>query len=137
MYFFCFRKPVNSKFAAKTTKRKLEILSFLAEKLPKRLIFYRPYDKSEEDEISRSEFYYPEDLETSNVETESGTGESQEAIDDFIKKKKCVKTNRQMATDLKTLLHSTNCKVTVWQMRELKSYLRRSLTTSCPLKYFL
>ena len=33
-------------------------------------------------------------------------------------------------------LFSTNCKVTIRQMRELKPYLRRSLTT-CPLKYFL
>ena len=57
-------------------------------KLPKRLIFYRAYDNNEEDEFSRSEFYYPEDLKTSNVETKSGIGESQEAIGDFIKKAK-------------------------------------------------
>ena len=81
------------------------MISFFAEKLPKRLIFYRAYDKNEEDEFSRSEFYYPEDLETSNVETESGIGESQEAIDDFLKKQKRTNTNKQMATDLKTLLH--------------------------------
>ena len=36
-----------------------------AKKLPKRLIFYRAYIKNEEDEYSRSEFCYPEDLETS------------------------------------------------------------------------
>ena len=53
----------------------------------------------------KRKFYYPEDLGTSNVETESGIGESQEAIDDFIKKQKCANTNKQMATDLKTLLH--------------------------------
>ena len=38
----------------------------------------------EEDEHSPSEFYYPEDLETFDVETETGITESQEAIDDFI-----------------------------------------------------
>ncbi len=45
-------------------------------------------NKNEEDEYSRSEFYYPEDLETFNVKTESGIGESREAIDDFIKESK-------------------------------------------------
>ena len=38
----------------------------------------------EEDEHSPCEFYYPEDLETFDVETETGITESQEAIDDFI-----------------------------------------------------
>ena len=41
--------------------------------------FYRVYNTDEEVEYSRSEFYYPEDLETSNVETETGIGESHEA----------------------------------------------------------
>ena len=43
------------------------------------------------DEYSPSEFYYFEDLETSNVETETGNGGSQEAMNDFIlnKQKKC------------------------------------------------
>ena len=43
----------------------------------------------EEDEYLSSKFYYSEDLEASNVETETGIGESQdiqEAIDDFINK---------------------------------------------------
>ena len=35
----------------------------------------------EENEHSPSEFYYPEDLETFDVETETGITESQEAID--------------------------------------------------------
>ena len=35
----------------------------------------------EEDEHSTSEFYFPEDLETFDVETETGITESQEAID--------------------------------------------------------
>ena len=77
------------------------MLSFFAKKLPKRLIFYRAYNKNEEDEYSRSEFYYPEDLETSNVKTKSGIGASREAMDDFIKKQKSPK----MATDVNTLLH--------------------------------
>ena len=42
----------------------------------------------EEDEHSPSEFYYPEDLETFDVETETGITESQEAIDDFINQQK-------------------------------------------------
>ena len=86
--FFCFRKPANSNFATKTTKRKRVNALIFAKKLPKRLIFYRAYNKNEEDEYSQSEFYYPEDLETSNVKTQSGIGQSREAIDDYIKKKK-------------------------------------------------
>jgi len=44
----------------------------------------------EEDQYSLSEFYYPEGVETSDVKTETGIRESQEAIDDFInKQKKC------------------------------------------------
>ena len=74
-------------------------------KLPKRLIFYRAYNKNEEDEYSWGKFYYPEDLETSNVKTQSGIGEIREAIDDFIKKQKSANTNKKMATDLNTLLH--------------------------------
>ena len=44
--------------------------------------------------------FYPEDLETSDVETESGTGERREAIDDFMKKQKSANKNKKMATDL-------------------------------------
>ena len=44
-------------------KKRVNALIF-AKKLPKRLIFYRAYNKNEEDEYSRREFYYPEDLET-------------------------------------------------------------------------
>ena len=70
------------------------------------MIFYRAYNKNEEDKYARSEFYYPEDLETSiNAKTESGIGESREAIDDFIKTKKIPNTNKKMAADLNTLLH--------------------------------
>ena len=62
--YFCFRKPANSNFATKTTKRKCANALIFSKKLPKRLIFYRAYSKNEEDEYSQSEFYYPEDLET-------------------------------------------------------------------------
>ena len=82
------------------------------------MIFYRAYNKNEEDEHSRSEFFYPEDLETSNVKTQSGIGEIREAIDDFGKKQKSANTNKTMATDLNTCFFSTNGKVTVWQMKD-------------------
>ena len=44
--------------------------------------------------------FYPEDLETSNVETESGIGERREAIHDFMKKQKSANKNKKKATDL-------------------------------------
>ena len=75
-----FRKLANSLFATKSTKEKR--VSTLI--LPQRLASYR----AKEDEYSPSEFYYPEELETSNVETETGISKSQEAIDDFINKQK-------------------------------------------------
>jgi len=87
-----------------------------------------------EDEYSPSEFYCPWDLEMSNVETETGISESQEAIDDFINKRKSVNTNKKTATDLNTLLHyledngMTN--------ERIKAYLRWSLTIFCPI-FFL
>jgi len=59
-----------------------------------------------EDEYSPSEFYYLEDLETSDVETETGISESQEAIDDFINKQKSANTNKKTATDMNTLLRN-------------------------------
>ena len=68
-------------------------LSFFAKKLPKRLIFYRAYNKNEEDEYSQSEFYYAEDLKTSTVKTGSGIDECRGAIDDFMKQK-CANTNK-------------------------------------------
>ena len=103
--FFVFEsQQIYSNCATKTTKIK-HVNALIFAKLPKRWIFYRAYNKYEEDKYSRSEFYYPEDLETSNVKTESGIGESREAIDDFIKKQKGPSTNKKMATDLNTLLH--------------------------------
>ena len=56
--------------------------------------------------IHEANFITLEDLETSNVKTESSIGESREAIDDFIKKRKSPNTNKKMAADLNTLLHS-------------------------------
>ena len=96
VYFFGFRKPRRQ---IQTTKRKRSNTLIFAKKLPKRLIFYRAYNKNEEHKYSRSEFYYPEDL---NAETYSGIGERQ---DDFIKKQKNANTNKKMATDPNTLLH--------------------------------
>ena len=58
----------------------------------------------EEDEHSPSEFYYPEDLETFDVETETGITESQEAIDDFINQQKSANANKKTATDMNTLV---------------------------------
>ena len=49
----------------------------------------------EEDEHSPSEFYYPEDLETFDVETETGITESQEAIDDFINQQESATQTRR------------------------------------------
>ena len=56
--------------------------------------------------IHDANFITLEDLETSNGKTESSIGESREAIDDFIKKRKSPNKNKKMATDLNTLLHS-------------------------------
>jgi len=59
----------------------------------------------EEDEYLPSKFYCPEDLETSDVTTEIGISESQEAIDDFyMNKQKSTNTNKKAATDMNTLL---------------------------------
>ena len=57
-----------------------------------------------EDEHSPSEFYYSEDLQTFDVEKETGITESQETIDDFINQQKSTNTNKKTATDMNTLL---------------------------------
>ena len=72
-----------------TKRKRLNTLIFKRNYL-KRLRFYRAYNKNEEQKYSRSEFY-------------SGIDERQ---DDFIKKQKSANTNKKMATDLNTLLHS-------------------------------
>ena len=58
----------------------------------------------EDDKHSPSEFYYPEDLETFDAETETVITESQEAIDDFINQQKSANTNKKTATDMNTLI---------------------------------
>ena len=77
-------------------------------KLPeeaKKIEFFSEISKmDEEDEHSPSEFYYPEDVETFDGETETGITESQEAIDDFINQQKSANTNKKTATDMNTLL---------------------------------
>ena len=77
-----------------TTKRKRVNTLIFAKKLPKRLIFYRAYNKNEEHKYSRSEVYYPEDLmQRLNQATR------------FYKEAKKCKHIKKMATDLNTLLH--------------------------------
>jgi len=59
----------------------------------------------EEGEYLSSAFYYPEDLETFDVDTETGISESQEAIDDFhMNKQKSANTNKKTTSDMNTLL---------------------------------
>ena len=60
----------------------------------------------EEDEHALSEFYYPEDLETFDVETETGITESQEAIGDYINQQKSANKNKKTAIDMNTLLRN-------------------------------
>ena len=103
--FFLFSKASKFKLCNQTYEKKTCKCPHLCKTIPKTLSFYRTYNKNEEDEYSRSEFYYPEDLETSNIKNESGIGESREAIDDFIKKPKSPNTNKKMVTDLNTLLY--------------------------------
>ena len=65
----------------------------------------------EEDGRSPSVFYYPEDLETFDAETETGIIESQEAIDDFVTQQKSANTNKKTATDVNPVLRymEANC----------------------------
>ena len=82
-----------------TTKRKrLNTLIFERNYL-KSLIFYRAYNKNEEHKYSRSEFYYPEDLIQRLTQASAN-------IKTILKKQKSANTNKKMATDLNTLLHS-------------------------------
>ena len=99
VYFFGFRKP---RWQIQTTKGKRSNTLIFAKKLPKKLIFYRAYNKNEEHKYSRSEFYYPKDLMQRLTPAYSGIVERQ---DDFIRKQKSANTNK-MATDLNTLLRS-------------------------------
>ena len=59
-----FRKPSNSKFATKTTKRKRVNVLLFTNKPPKGLIFYEAYNMDEAEYSPSETFFYPEDLET-------------------------------------------------------------------------
>ena len=76
----------------------------------KRLIFSGNFKDHEDDKHSPSEFYYPEDLETFDAETETGITESREAIDDFINQQKSANTNKKTATDMNTLIRYLEAK---------------------------
>ena len=82
VYFCLGAKLANSKFAPNTTK-KLWILSIFTVKLPEEAkieLFSEISKRDEDNEHSPSEFYYPVDLETFDVETETGITESQDVI---------------------------------------------------------
>ena len=83
----------------------------------------------EEDERSPSVFYYPEDLETFDAETETGIIESQEAIDDFVTQQKSANTNKKTATDVNTVLRYMEANF--MKNEKMKAYLRPSLTSFC------
>ena len=74
-------------------------MSFFTVKLPeeaKKIEIFPKFQRwMKKGEHSRSEFYYPEDLETFDVETETGITESQEAIDDSINRQKSANTTRR------------------------------------------
>ena len=78
MYFCYGAKPANSKFATKTVKKKTVNGVILHSDTTRRRKKISKMD--EEDEHSPSEFYYPEVLETFDVETETGITKSQDAI---------------------------------------------------------
>ena len=67
--FFFSPKSGKFKLCNQNYEKKTCECSQLRKKIPKRLIFHRAYNKNEEDEYSRSKFYYSEDLEKSNVKT--------------------------------------------------------------------
>ena len=68
--YFCFgAKLANSKFATKTVKKMWILLFFTAKSAEKAKKISK---MDEEDEHSLGEFYYPEDLETFDAQTEGG-----------------------------------------------------------------
>ena len=83
--YFCLRQAANlKKIATKTAKRKSENTFILCKETTQKT-------DSNMDEVEyqlQSKFYYRDDLETS----EAGISESQEAIDDFVKKQKSENT---------------------------------------------
>ena len=96
--YFCLQQAANSKFAAKTAKRKPENTSIFRKETSQKI----DSDMNEEEYHSQSsftKFYYSEDLETSKA----GISESQEAIDDFINKQKSENTRKKTTADMNTL----------------------------------
>ena len=84
MYFLFTTSGKFSNFAAKTAKRKPDSASILRKETTE-----KTKSNMDEDEFhSQSEFYYPEDLETS----ETGISESQE---DFINRQKSENTEKK------------------------------------------
>ena len=77
----------------------------------------------EEEYHLQSKFYHSEGLETS----EAGISESQEAIGDFINKQKSENTKGILIWTLYSVL----LELMAWIVKQLKAYLRPSLTTFC------
>ncbi len=105
VYFFFESRQIQN-LQLNLRKENVYILSFFLKKLPHRLIFYSAYNMDKGNEYSSNEFfmYYPKDRETSDVETETGITERQEAIDDFINEQKSTNTNqKKTATDMNQL----------------------------------
>ena len=132
--YFCFgAKPTNSKFATRTVKKKMWILSFSIAKLPEKakkieiLRRFQRWMKKKNILWASSELSWTSG--TFDSETKTVITESQEAIDDFINQQKSANTNKKKATDINTLLHYFEANGTLWKMRKLKAYLRPSLTT--------
>ena len=80
--YFCFgAKPANSQFATKTAKKEKNCEYChssqwnFQKKLGRLKFFYEISKMDEEDEHSSCYFYYPKDLETFDIETESGITE--------------------------------------------------------------
>ena len=86
MYFFYDKREIR-KFAAKTAKIKPENTFILRKETTQKT----DSNMDEEEYHLQNKFYYPEDLETSEV----GISESQEAMDDFVNKQKSENTKRR------------------------------------------
>ena len=79
MYFFFLSEAGKFKICNQNSKNKNWILSFFTVKLSqeaKKIEIFPTFSKMDEkDKHSPSEFYYPEDLETFDLETETGITE--------------------------------------------------------------
>ena len=73
--YFCYRaKAANSKLATKTAKKKINLVILKSKTTRKSLKNwdFTKISKMDEDKHSPSEFYYPENLETLDAETDTG-----------------------------------------------------------------